>query len=229
MSSEDSTSRNTRTGRRRKTASKTSKTTSVSPRSSRRSRGVELPAPLLLLKDLSKILSRRRARWYLFGAQAVSAYGVARMTADVDVTVELTEDSKSAVIRALLDGGFLSRVDNLYEFSERTRVLPLFHEASNIPLDLVIAGDELEASILERAQLIDVGGLSVPVISRHDLIATKILAGRPKDLEDVRRLLEQPGVEVPLVKAMLERLDELLERSDLVPRFDGLIREIRNS
>ena len=37
--------------------------------------------------------------------------------------------------------------------------------------------------------MIDVEGVQVPVASPEDLIVMKILAGRAKDLEDVRTLL----------------------------------------
>lgn len=45
------------------------------------------PAALELLAALSPVLARW-GRWYVFGAQAVIAYGVPRLSADVDVTGE---------------------------------------------------------------------------------------------------------------------------------------------
>ena len=35
----------------------------------------------------------RWGRWYVFGAQAVTIYGVPRLSADVDVTIALTPDT----------------------------------------------------------------------------------------------------------------------------------------
>ena len=46
-----------------------------------------------LLTDLGRALARLGVRWYLFGAQAAILYGVARLTADVDVTVDLASRS----------------------------------------------------------------------------------------------------------------------------------------
>ena len=46
------------------------------------------PVALELLAALSRVISRW-GRWYVFGAQAVIAYGVPRLSADVDVTVRL--------------------------------------------------------------------------------------------------------------------------------------------
>ena len=42
-----------------------------------------------LLEDLGAALDTLGVRWYLFGAQAAILYGVARLTADVDVTVQV--------------------------------------------------------------------------------------------------------------------------------------------
>jgi len=49
------------------------------------------PAAVKLLSDLSKVLANW-GRWYVFGAQAVIAYGVPRLSADVDITVRLTPE-----------------------------------------------------------------------------------------------------------------------------------------
>jgi predicted nucleotidyltransferase len=55
----------------------------------------------------------------------------------------------------------------------------------------VLAGPGLEEQFLARAVLVDIGGVRVPVMSPEDLVVTKILAGRPKDIEDVRGILAE--------------------------------------
>jgi predicted nucleotidyltransferase len=54
---------------------------------------------------------------------------------------------------------------------------------------VVLAGLGLEELFLSRAVPVTIGSMVVPVISPEDLVATKILAGRPKDIEDVRGIL----------------------------------------
>jgi hypothetical protein len=49
------------------------------------------PAALELLTALSRVLAHW-GRWYVFGALALIAYGVPRLSADVDVTVRLVPD-----------------------------------------------------------------------------------------------------------------------------------------
>ena len=87
------------------------------------------PAALELLKALSAVLDRW-GRWYLFGAQAAIAYGVPRLSADVDVTVELAPDASERFVRDMKAGGFTLRVDDP-EFVRRTRVMPFVHVATS--------------------------------------------------------------------------------------------------
>jgi hypothetical protein len=106
-------------------------------------------------------------------------------------------------------------------------VLPFFHRGAGLPLDLVLATDGLEAAFLARACPTNLGGVRVPVIAIEDLIVAKILAGRPKDLEDVRRLLQVGTADVRRIRAALEELDDLLERVDLAPMLDALLPDRR--
>lgn len=142
------------------------------------------PAALELLVALSKVLTRW-GRWYVFGAQAVIAYGVPRLSADVDVTLELVPDEPERFVREMADAGFALRID-APDFVRRTRVMPFVHLATAMPLDVVLASSGLEEEFLDRARAVDVGGTSVPLIHPEDPIIVKILAGRPKDVEDAR-------------------------------------------
>jgi hypothetical protein len=150
------------------------------------------------------------------------------MTADVDVTVSVPESSRAALLQAIERAGFVARVPNLLAFAARTRVVPFVHRATMLPLDLVFAGDALEESFLERSQRIDLGGASVPVISPEDLVITKILAGRSKDDEDVRGILRRHAeLDLGYLRGWLTELDALLERADLAPKLETLLKEVR--
>ncbi|MGH9204030.1 MAG: nucleotidyl transferase AbiEii/AbiGii toxin family protein, partial [Vicinamibacterales bacterium] len=128
-------------------------------------------------------------RWYLFGAQAVIIWGRPRLTTDVDVTVFLGTIGTDTLVAALRRSAFRLQEEVSDEFVRVTRVLPLRHEPTGLSLDIVIGGPGLEERFLERAVLVDLDGVQTPVISPEDLIVTKVLAGRAKDLEDVRGVL----------------------------------------
>jgi hypothetical protein len=49
-------------------------------------------------------MKRLRARWYLFGAQAVALYGAARATQDIDVTVLGDFEAKDLIAALTREG-----------------------------------------------------------------------------------------------------------------------------
>ena len=182
------------------------------------------PAAVELLAAVAPVLDRW-GRWYLFGAQAVIAYGVPRLSADVDVTLALIPEAPEDFARDMARAGFALRVADP-DFVRRTRVMPFVHLATAMPLDVVLAGSGLEDAFLNRTERADIGGTSVPLIERSDLIIAKILAGRPKDLEDAKALwrLHRDGLDALRIRAILGELEEALAQSDLVPAFEAIRR-----
>jgi hypothetical protein len=186
-----------------------------------------------VLAAVAEVMRSRQTRWYLFGAQAVLVWGRPRTTVDVDITAEVDLDDLRSFVTAMERAGFQLRVPasgNFEELVARTRVLPLVHVATSIPLDLVVAGPGLEEQFLERAVDVDLGGVSVPVISPEDLIAAKILANRGKDLEDVRGILQERSSSLDLerIRYTLSVIENALGRSDLTPVLDSEVARARS-
>lgn len=177
--------------------------------------------PAELLSDLAAALHALGAGWYVFGAQAALVWGRPRLTTDVDVTVK-SSVSTEHLVGTLDTHGFALRIDATAAFIRNTRVVPLEHRASGLALDLVLGGPGLEDLFLSRAVPIDVAGTIVPFISPEDLIVTKLLAGREKDIEDVRGVLSERGPELDLaqIRATLGLLEDALGQSDLLPVFE---------
>lgn len=180
------------------------------------------PAALELLTALEPVLARW-GRWYVFGAQAVIVYGVPRLSADVDVTLALAPATPELFAREMQAAGFVLRVADP-EFVRRTRVMPFVHSVTGMPLDIVLAGSGLEDEFLDRAVMTHIGSITVPVIDPADLLIAKLLAGRPKDMEDARALWRLHGGELDgaRVRRTLRQLEEALSQSDLVSAFDAL-------
>jgi len=180
------------------------------------------PAAIELLTALAPVLERW-GHWYVFGAQAVILYGVPRLSADVDVTVALEPDSPELFASEMRAAGFTLRVDDP-EFVRRTRVMPFVHTPTGMPLDVVLAGSGLEDEFLARAHRTNVGGTPLPFIDVADLLTAKVLAGRPKDIDDARALWKLHGgqIDAARIRRTLTLLEEALAQSDLVSTFDRL-------
>lgn len=174
-----------------------------------------------LLADLARAFEALGVKWYLFGAQAAIVYGVARLTADVDVTVQAPPGMATADWMAVVEGhGFEPRFADP-AFVAATRVLPLVHRATQLPLDVVIAGPGLEDEFMTRAVQREVDGVAVPVVDVSDLVVLKVLAARPKDEEDVTMLVRIHGdaLDHARIGHVLQMLQDALGQSDLLPAF----------
>jgi Nucleotidyltransferase of unknown function (DUF6036) len=152
------------------------------------------------------------------------------MSADVDITAALVSP-EAELVTAMQEAGFDLRVDDWRSFVDKTRVLPLVHRATGMPLDVVIAGPGLEEEFLSRAVQVDLTGVMVPVISPEDLVVTKLLAGRAKDVEDVRTILGErlPGLDLTHIRYLLGLLQQALSRSDLMPEFESLLSAVQDT
>jgi predicted nucleotidyltransferase len=96
-----------------------------------------------------------------------------------------------------------------------------------MPIDMIFGGPGLEDEFRERAIPVAIGGETVPIITPEDLLVTKILAGRPKDIEDARGLIAVRGAALDLerVRSLLGLLEAALSRSDLLRELDRLVGE----
>lgn len=187
--------------------------------------------PSRLLADLARGFARLSVDWYVFGAQAALLWGRPRMTTDVDVTARLGPVETTGLVAALGQEGFALRISATPAFVTQTRVLPMVHEPTGFAVDIVLAGPGLEDEFLARAVAVDIGGVSVPVISPEDLIVTKVLAGRAKDIEDIRGVLFERGARLDLarVQTVLQMLEEALGQNDLLPLFEAEVQRWRQT
>jgi hypothetical protein len=150
------------------------------------------------------------------------------MTADVDVTVDLKQEGPHGLLNELSGAGFALRIDLSEDFLRESRLLPLVHTPTAMPVDMLIAGSSLQTEFLARRRFVNIGGVRVPMLSPEDLVVTKILAGRPKDIEDVRGvLLEQPALDLERVRGLLGDLEMALGDDRLLRRFERIIRKTR--
>lgn len=156
-----------------------------------------------VLADLASALRDLRVRWYVFGAQALVLRGYPRATADLDVTVLLGAMPTSRLVTALGKRGFSPSFGDR-AFVAATRVLPVIHRATGFPVDIVLGGPGLEELFASAAKKVKIGRLQVPVPTATHLVVMKVLAGRPKDIEDAVALLTTQANRIDA-----EELDEL--------------------
>lgn len=158
-----------------------------------------------------------RLRWYVFGAQALVLRGLPRATADLDVTVLTPPGQTPSLLTALRKAGLAMRFGDA-EFIRTTRVLPLVHRRTGLPVDVVLGGPGLEEGFAERATKMRVARIAVPVAAPTDLVLMKVLAGRPKDIEDATALLRfaPEGIDQQSLDERATQLARALGEDDLL-------------
>ena len=182
-----------------------------------------------LVADAASAFDEVRADWYLFGAQAAILHGVARLTADVDITVRLSDaTTPEALARTLAGHGFQLRVSDP-DFVKRTSVMPFVHLSTSLPLDVVLAGPGLEERFFARSETRDIEGVLARVASAEDVVVMKILAGRPKDVEDVIAILAayDARLDAGYVRDTVRLIESALGQSDLTPAFERALESSR--
>jgi hypothetical protein len=203
---------------------KTSKRTAASPRRSRARAAAHRGPPRESVEAIlafAKVAKQQRVRWYVFGAQAVGTYAVPRTTGDIDITMDLGARPLSEFVGHLKKAKFeLIIADEGFVFE--TRILPVIHSPSGWKVDLVLAGPGIEQLFLDEAHVFRARGGEIRVIAPEHLVAVKILAGRPKDLEDVRGLLRVAELDHGQVDDTLRALEQALDQSDLRPLYARL-------
>ena len=142
--------------------------------------------------DFSELLATfndQGVEYLVVGAHALAAHGHVRATKDLDVWVRPSAENSARVLRALAAFGA-----PLHDLSERDLARPgLIFQIGVAPvrIDVIteIDGVDFTAAWRDRMEA-KLGGVSVPVLSRHHLIANKKASGRLQDLADVERLEE---------------------------------------
>jgi uncharacterized nucleotidyltransferase DUF6036 len=125
----------------------------------------------------------------LIGGVAVIAHGVPRTTLDVDATIEGALADLDALVEAWGQLGLAPRVEGALEFARRHQTLLLNDERHDVPVDVTLAWLPFEAEAIARSELVRLGDLRVRVPRVEDLLVYKLIARRPKDLDDAERLL----------------------------------------
>lgn len=147
-------------------------------------------------------LETRKLRYVVVGGLALVLHGVDRLTADIDLAVDLAPEAAASLIATLLAAGYrpVAPVDAklfadpairaTWRQERGMRVFSLWDETGKRPtIDLfaesVIPFEDLwrDSTTIEIAP-----ALAIRVASIPHLIRLKEIAGRPQDLADVQNL-----------------------------------------
>jgi hypothetical protein len=111
---------------------------------------------------------------------------------------------------------------DIESFTPKTLVLPVQDPASGIRVDFIFSFSAYEKQAMQRVRKVKLGTRDVCFASLEDLIIHKVIAGRPRDMEDVKGLiLKNPNADLPYIRKWLTDFSSSLHESFL-DRFNQL-------
>ena len=180
------------------------------------------------LADLAKAFQRIDAPSMVIGGIAVIAHGVARQTVDIDATVLAARLDTSQILEVLAEHSIRPRIPNFLEFAEKSQVLLLVHERTQVTLEISFAFTSFEQEALAKAIEVSFGGVKISVAIPEDLVIYKALAWRDRDRYDIEQLLTLHGDHIDLerVRAFVHEFAQILGAPERIPEFERLLQKV---
>jgi hypothetical protein len=156
---------------------------------------------MALFEPLFVALNAAGARYVVVGGLATVLHGFARLTADVDLIVDLEPEAATKTMETLVQLGLRARAPvNPMTFSVEAnrrswieqkgmRVFSMWDPASPMrEVDLFVETPIPFEQLWAQSKTVEFGGVPIRIAAIRDLITLKRLAGRPRDLQDIEAL-----------------------------------------
>jgi hypothetical protein len=168
------------------------------------------------LRAVSEALDELSAPSMIIGGAAVIALGVPRLTVDIDATVAASGVEIGDMIATLAHHDVEPRIPEAEAFARSSHVFLGVHQSSGTPIDITLAWLPFEEEALRHRQVCDYAGVRIRVPRPDDLIIYKLVASRPRDLEDAEGLLvlHAASIDVARLRATVHQFAELLEDTE---------------
>ncbi len=134
-------------------------------------------------------LEKNTVKYVVIGGVAAVLYGVPRMTGDIDLFIEASPENARCVLNALADLGYdtaeLVTPDGLIAVK-----FLMFENGIKIDVMLDIPGLDF-ATAWANKETMHAGKQMFYVVSKADLISSKLASGRERDLADAAALQDE--------------------------------------
>ena len=157
----------------------------------------------MLFRKIIQALEKRNIRYLVIGGVAVNLYGYSRITKDLDLMISFEKENVNKFIELVNDLGYKPKVPvDLKELAELEKREYWKKEKNMQVFSVCNPRDEFEyidimiqdyvdfEKAYKNRKILSDDQISVSVISIDDLISLKELAGRGRDLVDLKILRE---------------------------------------
>lgn len=180
------------------------------------------------IESINHLLKKHNYKGVIIGGVAVGFLGKPRFTADVDAVFLLSIKDVPKFLESAKSENIEPRVQNIEEFAKKNRVLPLRHTPTNVEIDISMGIMPFEEELVTRRNEKSFSNLSVQLPTPEDLIIMKAIAHRPKDLEDIRTIIDNnPNIDIQRIKKWVTDFAEVLEMNNLWGEIEAIINKAK--
>ncbi|MDF0644297.1 MAG: hypothetical protein P0111_09710 [Nitrospira sp.] len=166
---------------------------------------------LEVLKSVTARLDAAGIPYMVTGSMAANYYATPRMTRDIDLVVELSEEDVGRVVSRFQDEYYIDR-EMVRQAVENRSMFNMIHNALVVKIDCVVRKhSDYHREEFQRRCEVTVAGQRVSMVAPEDLILSKLDWAKESrsqmQLEDVRNLLRSvQGLDTVYLNRWAERL-----------------------
>lgn len=146
-----------------------------------------------VLRDVAQRLESGGVAFMLTGSMAMNFYAQPRMTRDIDLVVQVTSNQTDLLVSLFEADYYVDRLAIAKAIAQRS-IFNLIHNETIIKFDcIVLKNEQYRQEEFARRQRIKLGDFQTWIVTREDLILSKLYWARDSkselQLRDVRNLL----------------------------------------
>ncbi|MCB0722323.1 MAG: nucleotidyltransferase [Ignavibacteriae bacterium] len=138
-------------------------------------------------KEFIESLNENKVEYLLVGGYAVIYYGYPRLTLDMDIWVNPSEENAQKIIHALVSFEYPTQNINVQDFSTPDTVFQIGVAPVRIDILTSIEGVSFDEAFNNKVSSTS-DGIEIYIIGLEDLKKNKKAVGRYKDLDDLEKL-----------------------------------------
>ncbi len=162
-----------------------------------------------VLRDVTQRLESGGVAFMLTGSMAMNFYAQPRMTRDIDLVVQVTSNQTDLLVSLFEAEYYVDRLAIAKAISQRS-MFNLIHNETVIKFDcIVLKNQQYRQEEFARRQRITLGDFQIWIVTREDLILSKLYWARNSkselQLRDVKNLLSS-DCDMPYLFSRAEEL-----------------------
>lgn len=175
------------------------------------------------LLKVTSLLKNHGIPYMIIGGYAVLYHGEARFTEDIDIVIGVDTDELEKII-GIIESDFKVRTEKVEEFVSQTNVLPLKEIESGIKVDIIFSFIEFEREAIRNAEVAKIEKAEVRIVSVNDLVIYKLLAGRAKDIDDAKSIIQINNTKIDKgrIDRVVEEMTFMLDNDSIAQKWNAI-------